>query len=118
MTCSSEMSLDTCSSLITSQFGIAGTMLTLPRCVRGPQPGQIASQVGSVRRVLFDLNYTVVEQLEALDDELFILCAAPLQPRVVCVCSQSVTDKQKFEHRCALKNASTIHVLQQLTARQ
>ncbi|KAK9825449.1 hypothetical protein WJX81_001648 [Elliptochloris bilobata] len=36
-------------------------------------PGQIASQVGSVRRVLFDLNYTVVEQLEALDDELYIL---------------------------------------------
>jgi hypothetical protein len=28
-----------------------------------------------VRRVLFDLNYTVVEQLEALDDELFVLCA-------------------------------------------
>ena len=44
----------------------------------GTQPGQIASQVGSVRRVLFDLNYTVVEQLEALDDELFVLCAAPL----------------------------------------
>ena len=43
----------------------------------GAQPGQIASQVGSVRRVLFDLNYTVVEQLEALDDELFVLCAAP-----------------------------------------
>ena len=46
----------------------------------GSQPGQIASQVGSVRRVLFDLNYTVVEQLEALDDELFIMCAARSQP--------------------------------------
>lgn len=29
-----------------------------------------------MRRVLFDLNYTVVEQLEALDDELFIMCVA------------------------------------------
>ena len=28
-----------------------------------------------MRRVLFDLNYTVVEQLEALDDELYVLCA-------------------------------------------
>ncbi len=49
----------------------------------GAQPGQIASQVGSVRRVLFDLNYTVVEQLEALDDELFVLCAAPLPSQLV-----------------------------------
>lgn len=49
----------------------------------GAQPGQIASQVGSVRRVLFDLNYTVVEQLEALDDELFVLCAAPLPSQLL-----------------------------------
>jgi len=39
-----------------------------------------------VRRVLFDLNYTVVEQLEALDDELFVLCAtrALQQPALRC----------------------------------
>lgn len=36
-----------------------------------------------MRRVLFDLNYTVVEQLEALDDELFVLCATrTLQQRL------------------------------------